>query len=471
MRSVVQDDARENVAILRCAAQGRIEQRKEGRWEIEVGNYSPTARTIEVEVVIGSVRVRASAPCGAWGRATLIADAVIEQPGWYTGEARLIGTRDALPADDVRPFVTRVHPGLQILLVTRQPPMARPSSSYFLDRALAPAGGVEVIRSEPDRADRRMLASADLIVLDHPGPLNDQQAEWLVGALRRGHGVLYVASESLDATNLKLLASRAGSSLQLPVEYLPAASASSRSNLFLTDVRRRGSPFQLFGDELSPLIDPLRFAGGLASRRSEGAVRDDIMATYNDQSAALVITPCGAGSLAILNAELAASNLPASPLFVPFIGELTSMLVGRDRLPEGVPSGEPLAVYLPGSIVSAAGLEIEGPDGRSTGLDDWGALRDDATGVLWHAAQTGPPGVYRARRDRETHFAFASTIPAEEADLRTLESSVFSDRLASGRALRVVSADESIDDRDRSWVWLAAACLICMVTEWIGLRA
>jgi hypothetical protein len=78
----------------------------------------------------------------------------------------------------------------------------------------------------------------------------------------------------------------------------------------VTAFRREDPLFAVFGDDATAALSPLRFAGGLSTRRVESGLADDVLATYSDQSAALVVTACGAGTLAVLNASLADSTLP-----------------------------------------------------------------------------------------------------------------------------------------------------------------
>ena len=98
---------------------------------------------------------------------------------------------------------------------------------------------------------------------------------------------------------------------------------------------------------MNAAVAPLRFSGGLARAAWKRGLADDVLATYSDQSAALVVTACGAGTLAVLNASLADSNLPGSPVFVPLVGELVGRLLGRSRADDAVASGELLVSYLP----------------------------------------------------------------------------------------------------------------------------
>ena len=307
-----------NLAILHVGSHGRVEQGREVRLDVEVGNFSKTPRQVRVEVTLGPLSYHLDGLCVPGGKTTLSTEAAPRTPGWLAGEARLLDVQDALPADNVRPFVLEVRPAPTYALISRQAAEQRPSSSYFLERALLPVvlpggRGGKVVRLDPAHLDREALAAADVLVLDHPGRLPAEAIKLLAGLLRRGRGLFYVAAEAEDAINLKRLVDTAGSDLQMPVEFVPAPATQRRRDLFLTEVRREQVPFRVFGDGLAALTGSLRFSGGLSSRRLDGALADDILATYNDRSACLVLSGCGAGVLAVLNTDLSASNLPAFP--------------------------------------------------------------------------------------------------------------------------------------------------------------
>src|SRR5207253_468431 len=107
----------------------------------------------------------------------------------------------------------------------------------------------------------------------------------------------------------------------------------------LANIRQDAPPFAVFADSTG-WADGLRFGGGLATQRRDDGLADDVLAGFGDRSAFLVMTACGDGMLAVLNADLGASNLPSSPAFVPLIGELSSRLLGRPRSSDAVPCGE-----------------------------------------------------------------------------------------------------------------------------------
>src|SRR6185436_6321584 len=296
-----------NVGILRVMPQGRVEKGREGKIDVEVGNYSSSGREVKVEVSLGkSVRV-VKGMCAPGGTVTLSADFVMEAGGWQSGVARLLEVEDALAADNARSFVLDVRPTPTYVLITREGTDPRPTSSHFLERALLPvlpkAGqeGGRVVRVPPDQLSADAVVGAELIVVDHPGKLPVGAVELLSGLMRRGRGVLYVAAESVDATNLKMLMDAAGADMKLPVEFVPPPAGAVRRNLFIVEMRKNEAPFSIFGDAAGAAVGALRFGGGLASRKLPSGLADDVLATYSDQSACVVVSACGSGMLGVLN--------------------------------------------------------------------------------------------------------------------------------------------------------------------------
>ncbi|MSR60458.1 MAG: hypothetical protein EXS05_22925 [Planctomycetaceae bacterium] len=476
LESVAPAEPLPNVGLLRVAGQERPEAGRLARLEVDVGNFSPTPQNVRVDVTIGGMSVQLTGLCAPHGRTTLTGELVPRDIGWQIGEARLVGVEDALPDDDVRPCVLDVRPPPRFALVTRQSEKSRPSSSYFLERALVPLEGsgpqragvesgsepVRVTRIDPTQLDLESLATFDLVVIDHPGKLSSEALSLLAALLRRGRGLLYVSAEAQDATNLKLLSNAVGPGWKLPVEFLPPRSAHPRRNLFLAEVRREESPFSIFGDEIDPLVSPLRFSGGLETRPAEGGLAEEVLAKFNDGSACLVSSSIDAGAVVILNADLGSSNLLSSAAFVPLVGELVQRLLLRGTGVADVPSGEPFAVSLP-PISAVNELELVGAEPGSSVA---GELVPEAGGILWRSEMAGPPGSYRVRHRNETVFALATAIPAAESDLRALSGEVFEERLAGGRNVRFHSiAGSTADERDTWWTWLAVACVVCALGE------
>jgi hypothetical protein len=469
--SVAPGEPLPNLAILRVTGPPRVEPGRDIRVEVEVGNFSTTPRSVKAEVRLNESVVRLDGNCPPGGRTTLTADVPLRSSGWQVGEVRLIDNQDALDTDDLRPFVLEARPAPTFALLTAAPRDSRGAkyaSGYYLERALSPLEPrpgrteVKVQRLAPDQFGRETVNEADAIVLDHPGQLPAPAIQLLATLLRRGRGVLYVAAESADATNLQRLSEACGSDLQLPVDFAPPAAGQRRRDLALIEYRREVPPFAVFGDGIGVVTGPLRFAGGLTTRRKDGALADDILATYSDRSAALVVTPCGEGVLAVLNADLGASNLPQSPAFVPLIGELATRLLGKPRETGARPCGEPLAVRLPATAGPAAGLKVHPQAGE---------LVEEGGGVLWRSPVLENPGVYQVKRGDTVVYAAAAAVPPEESDLRPIDPQVLKERLAGGRQVSYRSvAGEGEEPQDRMWTWLAVGCVGCLLGEVVALK-
>jgi len=462
-----------NLAIVRAEAHASGSRGRAARLEIEVGNYSPTARTATVEVTLGGATWRREVTCAAHRTAVVAEEIELSQPGWQCGSAVLAGVEDALAADNLRPLVVRLRPPPAFVLITRQPGSQRPSASHYLECALVPdaarAAGTapRLARVDPAQADQAALTPADVIVLDHPGKLADETIKLLVDLLRRGRAVVYVAAEPADAVNLKSLANAGGSTLRMAVEFAPPPLGQAPRERFLGFVARRHAVFGVFGDQLDALTTGLRFGGGLTSRGRDEAVRDDVLASYADGSACLLLTDSEAGTLAVLNADLGRTNLVKSPLFVPLLDELVGRMLNRRQSSRAAFCGEPLVARLPVEAGAAGELRITRPDADDVGErgEAFGRLMDEASGVVWQWPAPTRPGVYQVRRDREVVFAESVTLPPEESDLENLPAEVLTRRLAAGRSVYYQSATEDASRRDTVWKWFALICSLCLLGE------
>lgn len=475
LQSVAPEKRLANLGILSVETRGRAEAGHEVHLEAVVGNDSTTPRNVRVELSLGDAVHILQGTCAPESRTTLTGDVLVRAVGWQTGEAKLVGVADSLPDDDVRPFALQVRPPPRYVVITRQLPNEKPSSSYFLERGLLPsesesiAEGSRLVRLSPDDVAAEELGRADLIVVDHAGRISQESIHLLAALLRRGRGMLYVASEPIDATNLKLLSDAVGPGLELPVDFLPPQRGEERRGLMLSEPRSGRAPFSIFGDNLKAAIAPLRFSGGLSTRVRDGALADDILATYSDGSACLVVAAADAGALAVLNDDLGHSNLYQSPIYVPLLGELVQQyLLSRRQGAREVACGEELVAELPSEAGAIAGMELRGPDPAVTEV---GRLQQESQGVLWTADRLSEPGVYRVVRDGQTVFAVTAAAPAAESDLRVLPPDVFRERLAGGRSVEFrASGGGNKEETDWLWTWMAIACVGCLMGETVSLK-
>jgi len=468
-----------NLAILRATAHSQTAAGGSVQLAVEVGNFSKVARKVDVEVDLGRTTYRLEGICPPRRNTTLRQEINIHGQGWQWGQARLVGNDDALVSDDVRPLVVRVRPRPVYALITRQLASQRPSSSHFLECALLPdkrleeSASAEVLRIDPSLADRRTLAPVDLILLDHPGKLSEELVTLLTALIRRGRPVIYVAGESIDATNLKRLRQAAGGELQMPVEFTPPPAGHRRQNLFIAATRSDRAPFNIFADNLAAVTGGLRFAGGLGSRQLDEGMEDDVLATYGDGTACMVLCSSGKGSLAVINADLGVSNLPRSKAFVPLLDELIDDMLQNNGAADEMLCGEMLVAALPEGIASTAGLKIVGPpdtqaDGAEAGTF-MGELFDQGAGIAWRWPHPDRPGVYRVVQNEDTLFCLPIATAAEESRLETLDASVLTGRLAGDREVYYRGAGDDDRQRDDFWKWLAVACVVCMLGEIVAL--
>jgi hypothetical protein len=470
-----------NVALLAGGVRGRASQGGAASLEVEIGNYSDTPRRMTVEVLLGDAVHRLEGACPAGRRTTLAREIPLQAAGWQTGKARLVDVDDALPADDARALVVEVRSKPVYALITRQRSSERPSSSHFLECALAPDANqgedasARVQRVAAEAVDSETLAPADLIFIDHPGRLEAEAIHLLAGLMRRGKPIVYVAAEYIDATNLYELTDAAGTGLQMPVEFAPPPGGQIRRDLFLASLDNDTPLFGVFGDATDAVFGRLRFAGGLSSRRRAGTLQDDILATYNDGTAFITLTTSDAGALAVVNADLGRSNLATSEAFLPLVDQLVRRLLQHRGLADRLVCGERLEQRLPAGVRALDGLKVVGPplhqqtgdaataeQANAAGL---GELVETGGGVVWRWASPDRPGAYRVERDGEVVYATSVGLAQEESNLESLTADVLQTRLAGGRSVYFRAAEDADSSRDDLWSWLLAACVACLIVE------
>ncbi|MEQ9407356.1 MAG: BatA and WFA domain-containing protein [Fuerstiella sp.] len=476
LKSVTSDDEAANMAVLDLTTDGRLEAGREADVAVRLGNFSDTPRTVRVELSVGSIVIPLEGHCPARSQTSLAGRLPIDSDGWLTGSVRIVSSDDALPADDSLPIGLQARPPPRLAVLTRDKVDRTGSAAWYVDRALAASlSGVStpdaIIHTDAADPDVEILRSADIVVAARPGRLSNDLIAVLTAMLQRGRSLLYVASDQLDATNLNALTAALGSSARMPVEYLPRPGERGGVKRFLTTVDRRRSPFVVFGDELAAAISSLEFTGGLISRSTAEGLQDDVRATLNDQSSFLSITAAGRGRLAVLNVDLERSNLPRTPVLVPLLGELLSRdLASLSEESSAFQCGEPFTLQLSVGEEEIDNLTVSGP---AATVPEKAAGRFTAVpqGVVWDVAAAGAPGVYEVKVSDRTVGAAVTAIPEEESDLRTLSADVFTGRLSGGRKLQFGSGSTFNEEtQDVTWVWLAAACMTCILLELLTLR-
>ncbi len=476
LKSVSSDTAAPNMAVLELTTSGRTEAGRDADVAVRLGNYSETPRHVRVEVTLGNVVVPFEGHCPAKAQTSIGGRVPLASDGWHVGSARLVSADDALPADDEIPVALRAFPRPRIAVLTRDDADQIGSTAYFVERALSSSitatddadGVVSISAVDPDVEALRL---ADVVVAARPGRLSVDTITVLTAMLQRGHSLLYIAGDQLDAANLRDLISALGSSVRMPVEFLPRPGSRSGVARFLTDVDRRRSPFAIFGDELGSAIRSLEFNGGLVTRSTSEGLQDDVRATLNDQSAFVTVTSVGRGRLAVLNADLDRSNLARTPVLVPLLGELiTQDLATFEANQPSFLCGEPFTLQLAIGEENLDALTVSGP---TTELSESakGLFSPIPAGVVWDVSRAGPAGVYEVKLHGRTVAAAVTAVADEESDLRSLSADVFEGRLSGGRKLNYAAGSvDAAESQDDTWVWLAALCVGCVLMEMLTLK-
>ena len=478
LESVAKPDTLANIAIQSVRFLEQPTAGAPATLEVEVGNFSKAARNINVEVTIGPAVVNLEGGCPA-GRSTLMtAEVSLPSTGWQVGWAKIADNLDALSVDDKFPFVVQSIDSPGIAVVTQQSARKIPSSSYYVQTALQPfaeqaadnTGRVRVGRIPTSRFSVEQAAGFQRFVVDHPGKMSPPQIRSLASLIRRGRGVLYFASEAVDAANLQRLSAELGSDLQLPVELTPVARTRPRRDLQVQSMQDQRRPFSIFGDSLMAQISSLRVGGGLGSRRVPDSVEDDILATLSDQSVFMYSCPAGLGKLTVVNADLEACDWSRHTSFLPIINELVADLLSSNGNAQLSLTGLPMVRVLPSDVKSVDGLVVRQADVAQS-QEEVGQLQASGEGVVWSCKELPGPDIFEIEKDGQSVFALAANLSPEESDLRTLDANLLTDRLSGGRDVSFNRVAGEKREEDRSWIWFAVAAVVALIGEVAVLKA
>lgn len=455
--------------------------------EFDVANFSDQDADIQAYVDLGETQTEVRGKVGAQSVGTLTAPMKFTRPQWVTGWIALQGNNDAIPADDSRPIAFRIEQPPRVLVLTKPSGKKEAGSDFFIRQALEVIAGPSrsneksinasvstgrVQSLDPALANPVNLSEADIFLINHAGALDRTTIDRIASQVRRGKGLIYIASDLVDAINLDMFATAMGSGYQPPVQLVPPENEIKRKELFVRDVRYRQPPFDIFGEQANAAMQTVRIGGGLASRALESGLRDQVLAELSDSSSLLFLTSCDAGSVAVINADLDQSNWCSQPCFFPVFNELiNATFSNRNTNPEAF-GGEPLLRQLASSIPESANLTSDTADKRSTATENLGKWEWNAAqnSYLWSWPDPVGPGVYQLLNKREISMATAVSAPAAESDPKTLGADVLQGRLAGKRTIAFRDAKSADQKSDQWWNWLIVACILGLASEIITLR-
>jgi len=460
--------------------------------EVDVANFSDRETTVRCNVDLNAMKRSFEGLLPPQSTKTFSELVSFDEVGWKFGWARLESNLDVLPDDDQRPVALQVRPPVRVLMISKQSANEVPSSSFYLQQALNVSlsgsigstssgaanatdkkGNETIVRVNPVRDDARNWPQCDVYVIDHPGSLASDSLQMVASQLKRGKGLLYVASELVDAVNLKHLGEILGSDFQPPVELVPGNDNELRKELFVRQVKSREPPFNVLGSEdAASLLTPIRFRGGLGTRATSEGLRDQVLAELSDTSALLYLSSVGAGQLAVLNTDLSRSNWAVQPTFLPVMGELTKSLLAQRGQNDQIHSGEPLVRMLPTTITDSSQLKGKTIDGPAPGGGDFGQWQWVAgqSSVVWNWKEPPGAGIYSLEENAVPVWMVATSAPASESNLSALDKEVLTKRIGGDRTVGFATSDSGAEKSDDIWKWLVVGCLFGLIGEIVALR-
>jgi hypothetical protein len=424
------------------------------------------------------------------------------EPGPHRVEARL--DADRLSEDDVRYLAVEVVDRLPVLIVTRKPggvPVGRRPAreADLLELALAPrlqGTRTPEVLFRPrviDAEEFRQLRAADLaaealVILADLPDLEREAARLLEEYVRGGGGLLIFAGESAGASadeqggrgvlpaRLLSLEGGAGAAGDGSPETKPAQAAPPAASP--GEVLAGHPAFSELGPGIRGELSKVRLHRWWRVEPEEGA---SVIARLAGGAPFMVEKLLGRGRslLVATGAGPAASDLPARPVFVPFLHGLAYHLAARRAEGLDVPLGGTFVETLP-SLEAGATFTVTDPGGGSRRAEA-GPSADPGAG----AASTityGPillPGFHTVAGSRagEKPLTFAANVDPGESDLRRIGPEPLA-RLAGELGLvlvrnladlRPTGGGEPI--REEWWRPLLAASIALMLLETLFTRA
>ncbi|HEX9895748.1 MAG TPA: BatA domain-containing protein [Gemmatimonadales bacterium] len=378
------------------------------------------------------------------GVVAVVFDPVEVPPGNARGEVRL-QPADSLLLDDTYRFVATGERPLRVLLIQNE------ASTPFLTRALEISRAPRVELTTRSLLRVPDLATTDAVFLDNvPFPVGDAGRR-LGGFVREGGGLIISLGGNAGGWPQALIPARIGAT----VDRVPAGAR-------LGALRREHPLFEPFRGPRSGDFGATR----VWRFRQLDADSLDVLARYDDGSAALAESRLGRGRILLWSSALdnVWSDLPLQPVFLPLVHQLALYAAGYvERSP----------AWAVGEVASLGGEQLDNRQGAVVVQSPSGerVRREVSAGVLaialneggfWEVREAGSGGRLLA--------TLAANVPAEEArlewfdpaDLRLATGAV--DSLGSGPAPGDLTPQET-ERRQGLWWYVLAAVVLLLGAE------
>lgn len=369
---------------------------------------------------------------------------------------------DALARDNVFHFMVAPAPAMPVLVIDRDG--ARDESSLYLLRALSigEAPRFEVMRRAAGAVADEDLRRAAVVVLNDV-PVASALAGRLDAFVRRGGGLFVAlgprATWPATDTNGALLPAMPGA----PVDV-------SRGDVARVGGLEYGHPvFELFRAPRSGDFSAAQFFGYRSvtiSKHERSDAPTEVLARFDTGAPALLGRKVGDGRVMVWTStlDLAWSDLPLKPVFLPFVHRVVRHLSAYVAPAPWLTVGQvldPSATHAGGSRSDA--LVALTPAGRRIALDDEGG------GVL----ELDEQGFYEIRPQASEAPAevIASNVDLAESDLAPVDASEVAAAATGGAAGAAAAAavlpetPEAQERNQRLWWYLLGAGLVVLGVE------
>jgi hypothetical protein len=386
---------------------------------------------------------------------------------------------DLLEADSVYYFPARVHCGLGVLIVDGDSsPEFGKSESFFLQRALAPAGPVKS-GVMPKVIDHDELDSTDFFEYDVIFFLNWSQLGMSSEKVHRlkqwvasGGGLVLMPGDQTDPQwfNSQFYDNGEGLSPLTLLSSTPHENDTTWTSLHIAE-----------GNRLLPRLaaEPAFFENVKVFRHWQAALPENdakdavnIVARFSDGSTAIANKSFGTGCVVAFTVPADADwhNWPSNPSFVLMVQELVHALVTHGSANDALMAGE--AVHRSIDIVRyETDAVFEDPAENKTRLQAVSKIGEDDPITNWEvvlppATRLGFYTLTLSRRDGDqAPELFTANADPTESNLKRADSSVI--RALASRNVRIVSADNmdsfanNNSERElwRYFAWLLAVVL------------
>jgi hypothetical protein len=451
-------------------------------FDAEVGNFSETAATVELQLAIADrVVARGSLQVGP-GEKKVKRFLATLPAGTRATDAYVSLSGDALAIDDRRWVHASLRDDVRVLLVDGDPRTVRHDDElFYLQAALRPGdrddSGTTVRVITPDElsgidpktrgknAPAIDIADFDVVVLANVPALPPERVAVLADWVQHGGGIFIAPGDRVDGdayarTMLPLMPQ----SLLDPVDVTWGAPAEERDSRALHLVKWEVDHpiFAPFAKDAPLLADAKFFKIALLGPTTATADRN-VLARFTNGAAALVEASIGAGRTMLFTSTLDAdwNDLPMHPGFLALMQQSVRHLARKHAVGGEADHVVGSSVVLPTGDLRR--LEIRGPPGLGAVFE--GDRIAGRSSVRF--ARTERPGVYRvvgtdqtgATHDRD-ELAFVVNVDPRGSDLSPAPANAIPESGTGGG-----STPTDTKRRVELWHALAALILLLLLTE------